>query len=263
MTNLVRAHRAAYAAIHDADRLRAASRPGAPASVGIVLNWSKAVPAEPASRADRAAALRWDRFFHHAILDAARTGLLDIDFDGAGDRRVDDLPPCALDYVGVNYYTRVEVASLPGAIPPVDALPGYAEMRLDPLGAAVFDLAGARVGPREKDDFGREVYPEGLRVVARDVFRRTGLPILITENGLPDARDEKRAAYLRAHLEALEAAVFEDGTPLMGYLHWTLVDNYEWGSFAPKTGLYRLDRARSHARVRTRGSEELRRFMAE
>jgi hypothetical protein len=33
----------------------------------------------------------------------------------------------------------------------------------------------------------------------------------------------------------------ERGQPLIGYLHWSLFDNYEWGSFAPRFGLFSLD----------------------
>jgi beta-glucosidase/6-phospho-beta-glucosidase/beta-galactosidase len=33
----------------------------------------------------------------------------------------------------------------------------------------------------------------------------------------------------------------ERGEPLIGYLHWSLCDNYEWGSFAPRFGLFALD----------------------
>jgi beta-glucosidase/6-phospho-beta-glucosidase/beta-galactosidase len=49
-----------------------------------------------------------------------------------------------------------------------------------------------------------------------------------------------RSAYLEAHLGEVRR-MRQDGVPLLGYLHWSLTDNYEWGSFTPRFGLYRVD----------------------
>jgi beta-glucosidase/6-phospho-beta-glucosidase/beta-galactosidase len=62
-------------------------------------------------------------------------------------------------------------------------------------------------------------------------------------NGRHAARPDgwNRPAFLRAHIaELLEAA--RRGAPVVGYLHWTLVDNYEWGSYAPRFGPHGVDR---------------------
>jgi beta-glucosidase/6-phospho-beta-glucosidase/beta-galactosidase len=50
-----------------------------------------------------------------------------------------------------------------------------------------------------------------------------------------------RPRYLREHLAAVMEAV-DDGVPVAGYWHWSLVDNYEWGSYEPRFGLHGLDR---------------------
>jgi beta-glucosidase/6-phospho-beta-glucosidase/beta-galactosidase len=92
--------------------------------------------------------------------------------------------------------------------------------------------------------------PEGLGFFARHLSRY-GLPMLIAENGmalrrLPDHRIFKRSdniarsQYLREHVQAVGRLV-EKGLPLIGYLHWSLFDNYEWGSFSPRFGLFSLD----------------------
>jgi beta-glucosidase len=73
---------------------------------------------------------------------------------------------------------------------------------------------------------GSEVYPEGLLEVLRR-FARLGRPLLVTENGTATDDDGLRAAALEGHLRALAQAVAE-GIDLRGYLHWTLMDNYEW-----------------------------------
>ncbi|MNT21453.1 Glycosyl hydrolase family 1 [compost metagenome] len=31
------------------------------------------------------------------------------------------------------------------------------------------------------------------------------------------------------------------GVPIIGYTYWTLTDNYEWGSFNDRFGLYRVE----------------------
>jgi len=52
-----------------------------------------------------------------------------------------------------------------------------------------------------------------------------------------------RDRYLRANLAGVMAAL-DRGVPVGGYWHWTLVDNYEWGSYEPRFGLYGVDRER-------------------
>jgi beta-glucosidase/6-phospho-beta-glucosidase/beta-galactosidase len=92
--------------------------------------------------------------------------------------------------------------------------------------------------------------PEGLAFFVRHLGRY-GMPLLIAENGmalrrLPDNRPVRRrdnlarSQYLREHVRVATRMV-EQGQPLIGYLHWSLFDNYEWGSFAPRFGLFSLD----------------------
>jgi hypothetical protein len=52
-----------------------------------------------------------------------------------------------------------------------------------------------------------------------------------------------RPAYLATHLTAI-ADLVAAGVPVAGYYHWSLADNYEWGSYEPRFGLYGIDRAR-------------------
>lgn len=80
-----------------------------------------------------------------------------------------------------------------------------------------------------------------------------GRPLWIVENGLcnrvhngrshPRLDGWTRPRYLKAHLRTLVRAI-EAGQPIDAYYHWTLVDNYEWGSFQPRFGLYGIDRDR-------------------
>ena len=49
-----------------------------------------------------------------------------------------------------------------------------------------------------------------------------------------------RSQFLRLHIHEV-ARIVRDGIPLAGYLHWSLFDNYEWGTFTPRFGLYSID----------------------
>ena len=74
------------------------------------------------------------------------------------------------------------------------------------------------------------------------------MPVLVTENGMATDDDEARIAYTRAALEGLANAI-GDGVDVRGYLHWTLLDNFEWTSGYSKTfGLIAVDRE-SFARI--------------
>jgi beta-glucosidase len=51
-----------------------------------------------------------------------------------------------------------------------------------------------------------------------------------------------RPRYVRDHLKAMADTV-ADGVPVTTYLHWSLVDNYEWGTYQPRLGLFGMDRS--------------------
>ena len=67
------------------------------------------------------------------------------------------------------------------------------------------------------------------------------MPILVTENGIATADDDRRIAYTSEALEHLFAAV-ADGIDVRGYLHWSALDNFEWGHWEPTFGLIAVDR---------------------
>lgn len=87
-----------------------------------------------------------------------------------------------------------------------------------------------------------------------------GLPLLVLESGMchrvhrglvePRHDGATRDTFLQSYLyEVLRAAA--DGVPVTGYFHWTLVDNYEWGSYEPRFGLFTVDRSRSPVKIRS------------
>lgn len=83
--------------------------------------------------------------------------------------------------------------------------------------------------------------PDGLGLAVAHAWQRTGLPVLVTENGIATEDDERRIDYTRAALTGLSEAI-DGGADVRGYLHWSLLDNYEWGHWRPKFGLISVDR---------------------
>jgi beta-glucosidase len=91
-----------------------------------------------------------------------------------------------------------------------------------------------------RSDMGWPINPDGLKRILL-AMRRYKLPVYVTENGLADARDAQRASFIRAHLRAVEQAQVR-GADVRGYLHWSLLDNFEWADgFAPRFGLVAVD----------------------
>lgn len=89
---------------------------------------------------------------------------------------------------------------------------------------------------------GWEYYPQALGDAVRHARdRASGVPLLVTENGIATADDERRIAYTAEALQALQEAM-DDGADVRGYLHWSALDNYEWGSYRPTFGLIGWDR---------------------
>lgn len=96
------------------------------------------------------------------------------------------------------------------------------------------------LGDKPVSDLGWEIYPKGIYNVLKEMSRY-GLPIYITENGLADAKDEKRGDFITEHLEWIQHAIAE-GVPVKGYFYWSLLDNFEWDKgFWPRFGLVHVD----------------------
>ncbi|MCA2225953.1 family 1 glycosylhydrolase [Nonomuraea sp. NEAU-L178] len=84
--------------------------------------------------------------------------------------------------------------------------------------------------------------PDALGIAVRhtaDVL--PDVPIVVTENGIATDDDSRRVAYTTAALAALAGAM-EDGVDVRGYIHWSLLDNYEWGHWDPTFGLVAVER---------------------
>ncbi|HPS58327.1 MAG TPA: family 1 glycosylhydrolase [Spirochaetota bacterium] len=90
-------------------------------------------------------------------------------------------------------------------------------------------------------DMGWELYPQGIENIVMGMTGY-GLPLFVTESGLADTDDRYRPWYIEETLRSLYRTI-ERGADLHGYLHWALLDNFEWDKgFWPGFGLVAVDR---------------------
>jgi len=119
------------------------------------------------------------------------------------------------DFIGVQNYSRTQWDAK-GKLPP-------------PPGAKL-------------NHMGAEVYAPSLAGAVRYAHEATGLPVIVTEHGVGTEDDSIRAWLIPAALEELKKAI-DDGVPVKGYVHWSLLDNFEWiFGYKPKFGLVAVDR---------------------
>jgi beta-glucosidase len=88
---------------------------------------------------------------------------------------------------------------------------------------------------------GWELNPDGLGRAIR-LAAGSGLPVVITENGIATADDGMRIAYMRSHLEQVAQAL-RDGIDVRGFMYWSAFDNFEWNEgYRPLFGMVGIDR---------------------
>ncbi|MBI4868667.1 MAG: family 1 glycosylhydrolase [Candidatus Wallbacteria bacterium] len=227
MENLARGHALAARALRSSDRVAAAG--AGPAAVVTVAHHMRVFdPARGWHPIDIVATRAVDYIFNKAFLNAITRGRLL--FNLPGFPRVDVTIPFgvkSLDILGVNYYSRDLI-------------------KFNPRSPILSDQVSPPGCPT--NDLGWEIYPEGFYRVLVGAWKDYGLPILVTENGVADGSDSKRSQFLLRHLQAMARAM-KEGVPVLGYMHWSLMDNFEWAEgFWPRFGLFRVDYATQERR---------------
>ena len=92
--------------------------------------------------------------------------------------------------------------------------------------------------------------PAGIQNIIQATWQRYKTPIIITENGLADSSDSQRKWWIQETTAALERSI-ETGVDLRGYLHWSLLDNFEWAyGWWPEFGLVHVNRSTMERSIR-------------
>lgn len=129
----------------------------------------------------------------------------------------------ATDFIGVQYYRR-------GII------------RLKRGGKFFLQIVDESNSAANRTDLGWEIYPQGIYEYIKLVWERYHIPIIVTENGIADKNDGKRADYITNHVGFMQKAQHE-GMEVNGYFYWSLLDNLEWDKgFWPKFGLIEVSK---------------------
>lgn len=196
LRNLADAHRECYLMIH-----RVRKELGKEDTmVGFANHLRVFVPKNKKNPLDRMGVWALENAFQTVQTDAFMRGILRFPL-GFSHRHAGKY----YDYIGINYYTR----------------------------SAVSRFADGFFSDKEQNDLGWEIYPEGLRFLAEEQYRRYQAPVWITENGMADntsvteegiIEDNRRCAFLCNHLRELSLSKAD----VARYYHWSLLDNFEW-----------------------------------
>jgi beta-glucosidase len=257
--NLIEAHVRAYNKITTLDDIDA-DGDGFPSRVGFAHLMMAISPAKTTKilgvtiKDNAEAAKNFDYFINDYFINAVTNGEEDLNYLNTLQRHdkdskdfiVHDDWKDKVDFIGLDYYRRVYIYYSP--------IVAFSPARFVG-GALVNDLhiqdKKNRYRPNHiLNDLGWEIYPEGLYQLIMHVKNQWNKPVFITENGVADKSDRYRAPFIVAHLQQIKRAVHE-GADAMGYLHWSLMDNYEWQEgYRPeaKFGLFRIDRNGSDGR---------------
>lgn len=149
------------------------------------------------------------RLYRDFKVDESRLDILKEDL-----KWISDYP---VDYIGFSYYmsNAVDVTTV------------------DPEKTGGNMLGGVKNPFLEESEWGWQIDPTGLRIGLNELYDRYQVPLFVVENGLGakdqiekdgSINDDYRISYLKKHIEAIEAAVNEDGVDLIGYTPWGLID---------------------------------------
>ncbi|NDU85451.1 MAG: glycoside hydrolase family 1 protein [Ferrovum sp.] len=119
------------------------------------------------------------------------------------------------DFLGVQAYSRARIGKY-GRLPPEPGMP--------------------------LTDMGYEFYPEALEGVIRYTHAHLKLPLYVTENGVATTDDSRRVTYIHRAVAGVARCLLS-GIDVRGYVHWSLLDNFEWlEGYRPRFGLVAVDR---------------------
>ena len=213
LKNFLEAHVQAY---HELKNMKN----GSLVKIGIVKNINQFEPWRRWHLLDWLISISVNRFFNTSSIDFFRTGIFKIRVPGiAWIKHKNNNAINSMDYFGLNYYSH-----------------NHLKMQL-------FSNELFTMEYRKEDtltDMPYTIYGEGIYRAIQSVSV-LNVPIIITENGVSDAKDNIRELYIKRYLYAVSKAV-EDGYDVVGYFYWSLMDNFEWAfGYDMKFGLFSVN----------------------
>ncbi|MHA2378039.1 MAG: glycoside hydrolase family 1 protein [Candidatus Thorarchaeota archaeon] len=186
--------------------------------IAPVISTSHFMPADLDNKDDIELVNYLDELYNQAWIRGAVTGILP-DLEGGGTRYspLDN----SVDFIGVNYYSRMLVSS-------------------------ELDFLAGEMSPKDPnlercEGLDWEVFPEGYYHVLKSYWDKYKKPIFLTENGIGTLDDSLRRRYLLTHIQQAHRAI-QDGVDIRGYLVWSLTDNFEWAQgFSSHFGLIEVN----------------------
>ena len=223
--------------------------------IGLAPNLAPHYPATPA---DQEVARASDGYVNRWFLDAIYRGaypedmraryeqlLGPLDFVRDGDLETIAAPT---DYLGVNYYAPRVMEAVPGDAP-------WPWRVIVPEGV---QTTGGFTDGVARTEAGTPIVPAALTDLLVRVHEDYGVPVLITENGAvfgDPVHDERRIRFIHDHLAAVHDAI-EQGADVLGYCHWSFLDNFEWAlGYGQRFGLVHVDFGTQRRTIKDSGRE--------
>jgi beta-glucosidase len=215
--HLLRAHGQAYHAMKNLDPK---------AHIGWAQHLRVYSPKNRFSPSDRWGAWVADEVMNWSWYRTIQTGKININVPFIFKAN-EESPEClgAMDFLGFNYYSR--------------------------------DLISVKLWTKQKfhidvpkncikTDMNWEIYPEGMTYLLHQMkLRKLGhYPLVVTENGIADAKDRYRKDFIYQHLKNFLEGCEKFSLKPKGFLYWSLIDNFEWiDGFGPRFGLFEMNYA--------------------
>jgi beta-glucosidase len=253
---LIEAHIQAYDKITELDDVDA-DGDGLPKRVGFAHLMTYIIPAKSKSTLRRRiinknndrAAENASYFLNDYFLNAVINGEEDVNYlntlkihdKGSKDFIIHNNWKNKVDFIGLNYYRRIHLYhSVVVALSSARFIGGAF---INDLNEKTRSSKSSTDSYGMLNDLGWEIYPQGIYELITKLKNKYSKPIFVTENGIADKHDRYRSSFIVAHIEQIKRGI-DNGANVIGYLHWSLMDNYEWQEdYRPeaKFGLYRID----------------------
>lgn len=243
--NMINAHIGMYNAIKVADQVDADSD-GKNSRVSISKH-HLTLRAFDSSPETAVALAQVDYFWNQLFWNAILLGKIDADLDGEAETDISSSGTFpTVDFLGVNYYTRRDVVqtSLIASLLGLDVA-DFGFLKGFPVDTSLSQSINPSLAMRDDavnrwNCLGWEINPNGLQEAIEFYAQHyPGLGIMISENGTDNNAD--RASFVVDMLDVL-GQMIEAGHPILGYMHWSLMDNFEWErGYYQKFGLLEVD----------------------